>query len=218
MIPAYNPDERLKSMIQQLQENGYAHIVVINDGSLNHDIFKELEHNVIVLEHENNQGKGMAIKTGMHYCREHFQDNIGIITIDADGQHSIEDINNIYHVFLTNEKSIILGSRNFYGKNVPFQRKIGNLIFSHILERKMKKKIQDTQTGLRAIPFAYLQEFEQIRGDRYEYETNMLIYCIKNQMDMLEVDIQTIYKKGDHTSHFKGLRDSFKICQAVMKS
>ena len=214
LIPAYNPDDELKDIINELNENRYTEIVVINDGSKNDKIFNEVVDKAKILKHAENKGKGMTLKTGMRYCIENFKNKKGIITVDADGQHLVEDINKVYNVFIQNRGSIILGSRNFHDKGIPFKRKIGNIVFRNIFKNKTKKDIKDTQTGLRAIPFEYLNNFIMVAGERYEYETNMLLQCIKNDISIIEVEIKSIYRNKN--THFNSIKDSIKIFRTVV--
>lgn len=182
IIPAYNPSESLIELIGKLKESKYTKIIVINDGSKEKETFEKIKHYAIVLEHSINQGKGSALKTGFNYCIQNISNSIGVITVDADGQHTIEDINKIYKEFQMKKDFVLLGSRNFNNENIPFRSRFGNRIMSNVLDRKTKVKLKDTQTGLRAIPNKYLQELEKVKGKRFEYETNMLIYCINKNI------------------------------------
>lgn len=217
VIPAYNPGERLIDLIDKLEESKYTNIIVINDGSKSKEVFEKIKHRAIILEHSTNQGKGNALKTGFNYCTKNMSNSIGVITVDADGQHAIEDINAIYEKLKIKRDSILLGSRNFDEANIPYRSKFGNKIISKILETKTNMKIEDTQTGLRAIPIKYLQKLEEISGERFEYETNMLIYCIKNKMQIEEIPINTIYIDKNKHSHFNVFMDSINIYKAVKK-
>ena len=78
-------------------------------------------------------------------------------------------------------------------------------------------KISDTQTGLRAIPAEYLPVFTKTKGDRYEYETNMLLDFGKNNIPFEEVEIQTVYIDENATSHFDPIRDSIRIYKQILK-
>lgn len=217
IIPAYNPDEKLEQLVKELKKNEYNKIIVIDDGSLELSIFKNIKKNAIVLHHRQNKGKGRALKTGFEYCLENMEDITGVITVDADGQHAIEDINKIYKEFQLNSKKIIIGSRNFQTKGIPLKSKIGNNLISKIIGKKYKVKIRDTQTGLRAISIRNLKRLKQVKGEHFEYETNMIIECIKKKIKIIEVPIKTIYLDKNKASHFKSIRDSIKICKAVIK-
>ena len=215
IIPAYNPDQKLKVLIQSLKKYNYTNIIVINDGSKNRSIFDKIKDEAIILQHNNNLGKGKALKNGITYVLQNLQNVKRIITVDADGQHKVEDINKVYQMSQLKENSFILGSRNFKDKIVPFRSKIGNKIMSYVLYKKYNKKIKDTQTGLRAISKFYFENLIQIPGDRFEYEMNVILYGIKNDISIIEVPIESIYIEKNKSSHYRIIRDSWKINQSL---
>ena len=98
----------------------------------------------------------------------------GIIFVDADNQHDIEDIKNIINAFYNNPDSLILGCRLFNNKEVPIRSKIGNNITKKVFKLVTKTYISDTQTGLRCMSSKYIPMLLNIPGDRYEYEISML--------------------------------------------
>ena len=99
LIPAYNPDEALVTLVENLRASGFSTIVVVNDGSDESTvgIFEKVASFVDrVLTHEQNLGKGAALKTGLQHIAETYPDKLGVITVDADGQHLPEDVVNVY--------------------------------------------------------------------------------------------------------------------------
>lgn len=217
LIPAYNPTNILVELVENLKKSGYTKIIVVNDGSKKEDIFKKIEKKVILLKHDKNLGKGKALKTGLDYCLNNVENIIGVITVDADGQHLIKDINNLYNKILTKPKSLIIGSREFKKENTPFRSLLGNKIIRFIFEQKTNVKINDTQTGLRAIPYIYLSNFIKIKGERFEYETHMLLYAIKQNIEIIEQKIELVYIDNNKTSNFQVIKDSIKIIKTVLK-
>ena len=179
LIPAYNPSEELIKLVRDLKKS--YKIIVVNDGSESRRYFEEIKKDCKILEHNRNKGKGRALKTGFRYVIKNYHDVIGVVTVDADGQHEIQDIYKICEVFQKQKDMLILGKRNFNVKGIPLRSRMGNKMISKIIEKKAKRSIEDTQTGLRAIPIKYLKDFEKIDGERFEYETNILLYCIKKK-------------------------------------
>ena len=216
LIPAYNPSEELIKLVRDLKKS--YKIIVVNDGSESRRYFEEIKKDCKILEHNRNKGKGRALKTGFRYVMKNYHDVIGVVTVDADGQHEIQDIYKICEVFQKQKDMLILGKRNFNVKGIPLRSRMGNKMISKIIEKKAKRSIEDTQTGLRAIPIKYLKDFEKIDGERFEYETNILLYCIKKKIDILEITIKTVYKNKNKASHFRILKDSINIYKQVRKS
>lgn len=216
LIPAYNPDDKMYELIQKLHQNQFCKIVVVDDGSSKKESFQKIENQVVLLKHKENQGKGMALKTGMNYCAKKYRDITGVITVDADGQHKVEDVCKVYEVFKKDTASIVLGSRDFKQKGIPIKSKIGNIAFANLLRCKTKVKVTDTQTGLRAIPLNQLEKFITIKGERFEYETNMLLYCMKNDIKIQEVPIQNVYENKNKASNYRPIKDSIKILRQFL--
>lgn len=214
IIPAYNPNEILIDLVKKLKEKYI--IIVIDDGSKEQfkDIFNEISNDVILKAHKKNKGKGQALKTGMKECLTLNNINFkGIVTVDCDGQHQITDIEKVIKELIRSD-CIIFGARNI--SKMPFKNKIGNMFTKKIIEKKYNTQISDTQTGLRGIPFRYIEEFEKINGNRFEYETEVLKHILLNNEKFKEVEINTIYKKKNK-SKFKSIKDSIKIIRVLEK-
>lgn len=219
LIPSLNPDERLTKLVKDLLVNGFKDIIVVNDGSSEeyNKYFKTIEQNVIVLRHMVNLGKGRALKTGFNEYLGRFKEKCGIITVDSDGQHKIEDITKVAKALVENKESLILGSRNFNLKNVPFRSKYGNKITRCIFKFLTGLNVSDTQTGLRGIPTRYISILMNIPGERFEFEMNMLMEAKENNIDITEERIETVYIQENKSSHFNPLKDSLKIYVIFLK-
>jgi len=215
LIPAYNPTHDLISLTNELIKSNYT-VVIVNDGSNKkcNNIFNNLNKNAIILKHEENQGKGRALKTGFEYIKNNIECT-GVVTADADGQHITEDIINIANKLKKFSNELILGSRK-QNKDMMLRSRIGNYITKIIFKLATKTKVYDTQTGLRGIPFEFLEKFIYLKGDRYEYEMNMLIYCIKHKIKITEIPIKTIYINNNKASSFKLIKDSLKIYKSIL--
>lgn len=218
LIPAYNPNEKLIELVDKISNEVTSRIVVVNDGSNSRSVFERIKNNCIVLENRINKGKGYSLKKGLNWILEQENGIIGIITVDADGQHAIKDIKNIATKLeenhRKNKQKIILGIRDFSEENVPIKNKLGNKITANIFRKKTGVEIKDTQTGLRGIPIKNIKEFIYLEGNRYEYEQNMLIDIIQKDIPFEEVHISTIYNKSK--SNFNVIIDSYKIIKAII--
>ncbi|MCM1304085.1 MAG: bifunctional glycosyltransferase family 2/GtrA family protein [Lachnospiraceae bacterium] len=220
VIPALNPDDKLISYIEGLQKSGFEKIVVINDGSTMHThIFQELEKKkVCVLTHAVNQGKGRGLKTGINYLLNTYSSSelAGMVTADADGQHSVEDTLKVAER-LKDGTGLVLGTRDFSQQIVPFKSRSGNRITTAVFSFFYGKKISDTQTGLRGIPYDFMKDCLTYAGERYEYETAMLIGAVSGGLEITEVPIRTIYYENNRNTHFSATRDSARIYKVLME-
>ncbi|NLK36805.1 MAG: glycosyltransferase [Epulopiscium sp.] len=215
VIPSLNPSHKLLALLKELRERGFLHMIIVNDGSSSqYDRYyqeaKE-EYGCTILVHDKNKGKGEALKTAFSYVVSALPDCKGVVTVDSDGQHLPKDVESCAQALVQHENALILGSRNFYGKEIPWKSRFGNIITNGVFGLLCGIWLKDTQTGLRAIPYSLLEEFIAVSGEGFEYETNMLLFIKKKKIPLIEVPIQTVYEKGGHTTHFHPLRDSLKI-------
>ncbi len=219
IIPSLNPDEKLMNLINELQDNGFDDIVVIDDGSdaEHKKYFPNTERYPLctVLTHRRNRGKGAALRTGFEFFLENRKGKAGVVTIDGDGQHLTNDIAACVDEMFSTDK-VVLGCRDFSGKNVPLRSRFGNRTTRLVFRLFCGLRISDTQTGLRAIPARYLEQFVKIKGNHYEFETNMLLEMKKQQIEFVERKIDTVYHDGNHTSHFRPFVDSIRIYKLIL--
>ena len=215
LIPAYNPIETLPDYVSQLRGAGiFAHVFVVNDGSDNTSeaIFQKLMkmEQVSVLTHAVNQGKGAALKTGFNKIALRFPDALGVVTIDADGQHSVVDACKIGAALRQNPDQLIIGGRKF-DQGTPARSAVGNFLTRHLFKLITGVKIFDTQSGLRGIPFTMMKLLLNIESNGYEFELDMLMQSSRLGFKIKEVPIETIYLDNNQHSSFRPILDSLKI-------
>lgn len=221
VIPAYNPDEELLRLIESLQQSrqDYDSIVIINDGSASAEVFSQLPQldNLHVLTHDENRGKGAALKTGFQWILDNKPNTLGAITADADGQHLPKDIIRVLEAFAQHPHELWLGSRDFKRKDIPFRSWLGNTFARYTFRLGLHINIPDTQTGLRGIPVQLLDALVRTPSDRYEFELDMLILAKQEDVPFRSVEITTVYQHGNASSHFRPLQDSAIIYKKFLK-
>lgn len=221
VLPSLNPDAKFKAVVDGLIANGFEKIVIVDDGSSpeNQKWFLDAETNCqcTILHHEVNKGKGRALKTAFGYIIEHMPEARGAITIDGDGQHLIDDILACGNLMLNNSEKVILGCRDFDLPNVPPRSVMGNKFTSRLFRLLFGIILSDTQTGLRAIPARYLKDFCEISGERFEYETNMLLQMKRDGIKFIEQPIATVYDEKDYSSHYNTVKDSWKVAKVMLR-
>lgn len=219
IIPSLNPDEKLRQVVDGLVSHGFEDIIIVNDGSDDEHIepFKILKgySQCTILKHDVNMGKGRALKDAFTFVYRNRKDIAGVVTVDGDNQHGVKDIINCGKRMVEAKDKVILGVRDFSGDDVPFKSRFGNGMTSFVFKFACGLNISDTQTGLRAIPYKYLDGFSKIKGERFEYETNMLLELKSQSIPFEEVKIETIYINENETTHFHPIRDSFKIYRII---
>lgn len=215
IIPSLDPDQKLLHLLQQLTDAGMRRIVLVNDGSaLAFDpIFAQAKRQFgcVVLRHSANFGKGRALKTAFQYCLAHYPDAVGCVTADSDGQHTPACIEAVIQALCETPNALVLGVRDFNKANVPPRSQFGNKLTRLMFKLLVGLSITDTQTGLRGIPTGYMQALLQTGGERFEFESNMLIESKQHNLPILEVPIETVYLEDNASSHFHPLRDSARV-------
>jgi putative flippase GtrA len=216
IIPAYNPDTALLELLQAHRENNNKQrCLIVNDGSHADSIpiFTALEQQGYeVLHHLKNQGKGAALKTAMnHFLLHYAESSPGVITADADGQHTIKDIERLSQCFIEAPQQLHLGVRQINHKGVPFRSRIGNVLTKSLFNLVTKNKVEDTQTGLRGIPTELLRYMVESSSSGYEFEFEMFFIAKQHQIQIKQIPIETIYIDHNKSSHFDPLWDSLRI-------
>ena len=219
IIPALNPEDKLIKLVKELKKD-FNDIIIVNDGSESEDIFNKLKDikGCVILTHEVNKGKGEALKTAFNYYQDNLEKKyLGVITLDADGQHLPSDAIKMSEL-VAKEDKFILGTRLFNTKETPFRNKLGNRITSRVFKWFYKVYLKDTQTGLRAMPNRLIKTLIEVEGSRFEYELNMLIKLVKMKEDIIQYDIKTVYLKDSNKgSHFNVFKDSYKIYKIMFQ-
>ncbi len=222
VIPALNPGSGLTEYIDSLKKRGYTDILVVDDGSRDEfrAVFDDIEgrDGCTVLRHDTNLGKGRALKDAMTY----YLGNVagdgfgGIITVDSDGQHTVEDVEKVANAMTASPEALILGARDFDNSYVPPKSKFGNKCTYYALKMFIGGNIHDTQTGLRGIPSGMIERFSSLSGERFEYETVMLIDAIRSGCKIVEVSIKTVYINDNSETHFRPVKDSVRIYSIIL--
>lgn len=216
LIPSYEPDDALLKVVNELLEHSF-NVVVVNDGSKPSydEIFKQLPEEVNYLSYEKNHGKGYALKHGFNFIKENLNSDSIVVTLDSDGQHKVSDAIKICDV-CEKEGGIVLGSR-YFGKGTPFKSRFGNFMARTSFLISTRHKIYDTQTGLRAFDFSLLETLIAVKGNRYEYEMNVLLEAVRREIPIIEETIETIYLDNNSGTHYNPFKDTLRIFKEVIK-
>ena len=233
LIPAYEPGEKLISLVHDLRDRGFE-AVVVDDGSGKdyRDIFEKVSHDAVVLTHPENRGKGAALRNGLSYIlnymaydevartpsgvRELSGRDAVIVTVDADGQHLPDDVLRVARIAGSRRDALVLGSRAL-DEDVPARSRFGNTVTRHVYSAVTGVRVHDTQTGLRAFSRDLIPALLEIEGDRYEYEINMLLTLATEGYTIIEERIETVYEDNNSGSHFRTVRDSLRVYREILK-
>ena len=221
VLPSLDPDEKLIAVVDGLLEYGFTDIIMVNDGSKQENLhyfydLAEKHPEIHLLHHEVNKGKGAALKNAFRWFLENRPEGYGVVTVDGDNQHHPADTKACCeHMMATGHT--VLGCRDFNQEDVPARSSFGNKTTSLIFKLFVGMTISDTQTGLRAIPRKVLEQLVDVYGDRFEYETNMLLAFKQKGIPFDEVKIRTVYIEENKSSHFRVIHDSWRIYKLILK-
>lgn len=214
LIPALNPGPELAATLAALRAaRPGLPVLVVDDGSgpayaATFARAAELDADVLTLSR--NRGKGCALKAGLARVR-HTHPGAGVVTADADGQHAPADILAVADRLAAAEgDALVLGERSFDGA-VPARSRVGNAVTARLFALATRRRIRDTQTGLRGLTPGLLAWAEGVSGERYEYELRMLLDAARDGVPVASVPISTIYVDDNAASHFRPVRDSLRV-------
>ncbi|WP_263379786.1 bifunctional glycosyltransferase family 2/GtrA family protein [Granulicella paludicola] len=214
LIPAWQPEQALVLLVDELLMAGFGAIVLVDDGGgeESRSLFDGLEQRprVHLVRHAVNLGKGRALKSGLNYVLNALPGYVGVVTADADGQHRAADIVAVGLALPEAASGAVLGTRAFSG-DVPFRSRFGNGLTRYVFSFLTGTKLGDTQSGLRGFSGALLPELMQLDGERYEYEMTVLAVLCRSGRKPVEVPIETVYIENNRSSHFDPVRDSMRI-------
>lgn len=217
VIPAYQPDEHLVSLVKKLAENNFS-VLVVNDGSKAEcmTFFEQCEGFAKIIHSAENQGKGAALKKGFAAVKEYYPNEETVITADADGQHRLEDIIRVREK-LEEGSDFVLTVRYLQGK-IPFRSKFGNVLSRIVYTIMTGHYFDDNQSGLRGFHKKHIDWLVNVKGDKYDYEMNMLCYADKQGIKISTLPIKAIYIDGNKSSHFNPVKDTIRIYKRLFSS
>lgn len=213
VVPAYNEETVIASVIHEIRNAGYSNIVIVDDGSKDQTQNIARQAGAIALKHRINRGKGAATKTGIEAAKLLGADII--ITMDGDGQHDPHDIKNLINPIQKNHCDVVLGSRLINPKGMPgykiLHNKIGNVLVWYLYGLY----VTDSQSGFRAYS-RHAAEVINTKTDRYEYDSEVIREIYKYQLKYQEIPIQVRYTdysmgKIHKQSLLNGIKTLYKI-------
>lgn len=198
-IPAYNEEDNIGDVIRDIPEkiNGIDQIevIVIDDGSIDKTTEKAREAGAeVVVSHHVNRGVGVAFSTGIDEALRRGADII--VNIDADGQFNPADITVLIEPILKSEADFVTASRFLdedLKPDMPFIKKIGNQIFTGLVNQLTGEKFTDTQCGFRA--FSRKAALKLNLFGKFTYTQEVFLDLINKNIKIKEIAVRVKYKK-----------------------
>lgn len=194
VVPVFNEDKVLKFVLDDLTSYNLWEVIVVNDGSNDNSRSICNNYNIKIIDHSVNSGQGAAIRTGINYA---IRNNADIIcTFDSDGQHRVEDLQNMINLMLENEKiDVVIGSRFINNvSKIPFRRKIA-LKFAILLSKFIfGGNFTDVHNGLRVFNNNSARKINLV-SNRMEHASLISESITKYKMRFVEMPVDIIYSE-----------------------
>jgi len=211
LIAAYNEEQHIASVVTAASAYVSA-VVVVDDGSVDATSERARDAGAIVLRHEQNQGKGSAIRTGLAHALQGPYTHV--LFIDADMQHDPAEIPMLI-AGAGRGADFVLGERELRKDAMPAVRFYSNVIGSWVLSHFIGAEVADTQSGFRLIRTSVLRRVP-LTGRGYEIETEMLIKLLRAGARLERVPVRRLQYAGAR-SKMRPFRDTFKTCMLALR-
>ena len=203
VVPAYRAAHHLPALFARVEQVcGLERMYVVDDGSGDDTPDVCRSHGVRLVRHEENQGKGAALRTGLRQA--HADGWQWAVTLDADLQHEPESMPRFLARQRATGASLVYGRRCFSRKVMPWPRIASNRLTSLMVSLTCRQRVHDSQCGYRLYRLEPLAELS-FRTSRYQFESEVLFKLAKIGARFSFVPIRTVY--GDEQSHIRHLRD-----------
>ena len=210
ILPAYNEATRIQPVIEEIARKGY-NMVIVNDGSSDNtlEVIKQSKRkypdNIHIFSLIINRGVGLATQTGFDAV---FQFNPKyVVSMDSDGQHSPDDLDNVIMPLVSGEAQAVIGVRPL--KDMPFTRNFANSVMNLLTRIFYGVNVSDSQTGFRAITAEALRKIN-INARGYLISSEFIREVNDNDIPFAEVPIETIYTPETQAKG-TNVKEAFKI-------
>ena len=214
VIPAYNEAETVRDVAMRVRQQ-CANVVVVDDGSTDSTFRAVAGLDVTVLRNEENCGKAGSLSRGFEHALAHGA--IGVITLDADGQHAPEEIPSFVKQSLDDPNAFLIGARRRDQRRASFWRYVANRIADFWIGWAAGQPIEDSQSGFRLYPAQLLRDVtlnhDQKHG--FVFESEILIEAVRRGWACQNVSISVRLRAGPRPSHFRPVLDIVRITRMV---
>lgn len=223
LIPAYDPPDNMISYLEELRKNGFTRIVIVDDGSREerqHVFQRALKMGYTILHHDQNMGKGCALRSGFEYYMEKCHGSYdGLIIVNSDGCDRPEDCVRIAAA-LAKEKNkkrsrIVIGSREFDKPYATKGMKRANRFMSFVFSFLFGKHLNDVLNGFRGIPDSQVLRCLRYSEKTYCYDMAVLIGFEKQGYEEIPVRVCPI--NPDAEKHYHPIWDTLLVNLVIWK-
>jgi len=188
LIPAYNEADSLKTLLPEVidfsRQRGWS-VIVVDDGSTDQtpQILKEYSSENLfykVFTHKLNRGYGSAIKTGLRNVKTEL-----VVTFDADGQHQLNDVEDMFQVIQTNQADLIVGRRQ-ESLRKDFLRSLGKWLIRSVARLLMPIPIHDLNSGLKMYRSSLVKKYLAACPDTMAFSDIITLVFVNYRYKVIE--------------------------------
>ncbi len=214
LIPAYNAAKTILPVVRESLEHGLP-VVLVDDGSTDSTSALVAGLPVTLLRHQQNRGKGAALKTGFAWAVKSGFD--AVVTIDADGQHDVAAIPRLVSSAQNGMWGILIASRHTQFEQMAGLRKFWNRIGVWCIWKRTGFEITDSQSGFRYYSGDVVEKLS-LESNGYALEMEILLKAWKNGFTIGSLPIAARVADGRATSHYRPIRDTFTISMTFLRN
>jgi glycosyltransferase involved in cell wall biosynthesis len=214
LIPAFNAATLLEPVVRGSRQHS-RYVVVIDDGSIDGTSDVAEKAGALVLRHEENRGKGAALRTGFEWALESAFD--GVVTLDADGQHLPADIPKFIAARATTGADLIIGGRSHHFGGMLPRRRLANRFSAWTISIAAGRKVTDSQSGFRFYS-AKLLRGVRLHATGFDMESEVIVRAGRRGFKIETIPIDLGFVNGVATSHYRPVHDTLRIAWRVVRT
>jgi glycosyltransferase involved in cell wall biosynthesis len=209
VIPAYNEEANIGGVVRRVRATKpQCEIIVVDDGSTDRTSFEAEAAGARVIRQPYNKGNGAAVKSGIRAAQGEV-----ILLLDADGQHSPEDIDRLLeHI---GPYDLVVGARTRDSDSARY-RDFGNWVFRTLASYLVEMKVPDPTSGFRCFKRDKVMDFIHLLPNQYSYPTTTTMSFIKAGYSVKHVPIKA-HKRQGGKSHIRPWRDGVKFITIILR-
>ncbi|MFA7361568.1 MAG: glycosyltransferase family 2 protein [Candidatus Kapaibacterium sp.] len=197
VIPFYNEETALKVLIpflQKFSEDNKCKVIMVNDGSDDNSdsIIKSFSFtdDFTLIRHKMNRGYGAALKSGIEKCETEY-----VITFDADGQHSLDDVIVLYNKIISEDADLVIGSR-INNDNTEKTKMIGKFIIRNLSKILIQNKITDLNAGMKIMRSNLAKKYIRICPDTFSFSDVITLIFVSEKNEVIEEPVKVLPREN----------------------
>jgi glycosyltransferase involved in cell wall biosynthesis len=210
ILPALNEASSLRILLPKLKDSfPDAEILIVDDGSKDETASVVSDNGSRLVRNPYRMGNGAAIKRGARAAEGQI-----LAMLDADGQHSVRDLQRLWERFQKEDLDMLVGARDPADHASGFRR-FGNFVFNKVATWMTGQKIQDLTSGMRIVDAHKFREFLHLLPNGFSYPTTSTMAFFRSGYTVAYEPISVRRRHGD--SHLKIWREGVRFMIIIFK-